>query len=603
MPDNQEKQNQNKPEFRFSSRPNRADEIEWLSWGEEVFKRSKEEKKPVLLSISAVWCHWCHVMDETNYSDEEMIAFINHNFIPVRVDSDRRPDINRRYNQGGWPTICFLNHEGEIIVGTTYAPPDQMRRFLVDVLAVYAGSYDRIEEAIGVLREKRAAQANAKGSLDQSIVENLAELAESAFDSEKGGFGEEPKFPYASMLSFLLARLASDAEGRQGEMLRATLKALREGGIHDPVEGGFFRYSTKKDWSEPHYEKMLEDNAALLGVYAEAYILSGEEVYQQMAEDIHRYMIKVLGDPETGTFAGSQDADEEYYKLDAEARQGRTEPFVDRTVYSGWNALAASALFRAYHAFADVDYRTQAQEVLDYIWDNMWDKEGGLYRYNDGVPHIKGMLGDSARFLAAAIDAYETGAGDEWLARATKAARWMLANLEDKKGGGFHDCLQPPAGQGYPSEQTKPPVENSIAAASLIRLSQNTGQTEFEDSAKKALEVVSGSLEDQGMFGADFGLALMRMSDPPVRVTIVGPLEEEATAEMIRAAHQARIPFRSIEVLDPAIHGEELEAVGYGYEGHPVAYICVGASCQPPVDDAGQLSLRLENSWAAVSGR
>jgi len=196
--------------------------------------------------------------------------------------------------------------------------------------------------------------------------------------------------------------------------------------------------------------------------------------------------------------------------------------------------------------------------------------------------------------LAACIDAYESGAGEVWLDRALKIGSWLLASLADEEHGGFYDCLSPPGQEGLPAERSVPQVENSMAAGALVRLAQNSGQPRFLDAAQLALNRFSGSYKDNGLFAADYALAVERLLDPPVRVTITGPPDEMETLEMIRAAHLAHIPFRSVEVIDPAVHNEELEAAGYGYAGKPVAYICVGASCQPPVTDPKELPGRLE---------
>src|SRR5579871_2986360 len=127
-------------EFRFSPRANRANEIAWSSWGPEAFERARAQDKPILLAISAVWCHWCHVMDETSYSDPGVIATINERYVPVRVDNDRRPDVNARYNMGGWPTTAFLAPDGTLLTGATYLPPETLRRALDDVASFYAGN-------------------------------------------------------------------------------------------------------------------------------------------------------------------------------------------------------------------------------------------------------------------------------------------------------------------------------------------------------------------------------------------------------------------------------------------------------------------------------
>ncbi len=576
--------------------------ISLLEWGDDAFARAREEGKPILLSITASWCHWCHVMDAEVLADAEMASFIEHNFVPVRVDSDRRPDVNSRYNQGGWPTICFLDEEGEIIAGTTFLPAVELRRLLIDVLTVLARDRERIDRALTEVRTRREEAASRRGvAVDPSLVEATMEVAERAYDAENGGFGTEPKFPYAGVLAFLLARLAAGAEGSEGEILRKTLEAMAAGGIHDREEGGFFRYATAADWSRPHYEKMLEDNAALLAVYTEAYRLSGEEDYAAVARDIHGYLAGTLRDADTGAFYGSQCADEDYYRLEAAARREREAPPVDRSFYAGWNAQAASALLKAFQVFGDEDYLEQGLAALEFVWEHLWDPELGAHHCQaDGSVLLPGLLVDTAPLVGALLDAYECGAGDAWLTRSTQVARWLLSRLEDSELGGFHDCARPPAASGYPAERTVPPVDNSIAAAALIRLAQNTGQKEFEEAARRALERLSASFGQLGLFGAPFALALMRLFDPPVRVTIVGPPGEAGTVELIRQAHGARIPFRSIEVLDPAVHGEELDAVGYGYDGKPTAYVCIGASCQPPVDDPAQLVPRLESGWDAI---
>ena len=149
-------------EFRFSPRPNRAREIAWMPWGDDAFARAAAEEKPILLSISAVWCHWCHVMDETSYSDAGVIETINRRFVPVRVDNDRRPDVNARYNMGGWPTTAFLAPDGTTLTGATYLPPQQMRGVLEEISRFYAERKDEIAQRTDELRTRRVAPASAR---------------------------------------------------------------------------------------------------------------------------------------------------------------------------------------------------------------------------------------------------------------------------------------------------------------------------------------------------------------------------------------------------------------------------------------------------------
>src|SRR5579862_3934814 len=157
-------------DFRFSPRPNRAAEISWMPWGARAFERAQSEDKPILLSISAVWCHWCHVMDETSYSDEGVIDAIKRSYIPVRVDNDRRPDVNARYNMGGWPTTAFLAPDGTTLTGATYLPPQQMRRALEEISRFYAERKDEIADHTAALQAHAVRPPQAAGDLSEAPI-------------------------------------------------------------------------------------------------------------------------------------------------------------------------------------------------------------------------------------------------------------------------------------------------------------------------------------------------------------------------------------------------------------------------------------------------
>jgi len=176
--------------FRFSPRPNRAAEIRWRPWGDKAFQEAQVADKPVLLAISAVWCHWCHVMDETSYSDPEVIRLINERYVPVRVDNDERPDVNRRYNMGGWPTTAFLTPDGEIVHGGTYVPPDAMRSYLTSVADLWSTQRSELAHRVAEMREKESeARAPKSGDLSSQIVDQVGSLVRGQYDPQFGGFG------------------------------------------------------------------------------------------------------------------------------------------------------------------------------------------------------------------------------------------------------------------------------------------------------------------------------------------------------------------------------------------------------------------------------
>src|SRR2546430_5109132 len=180
--------------FHFSPRPNRAHEINWHGWSGDAFAEASRLKRPILLSISAVWCHWCHVMDETTYSHPGVIDLINREYLPIRVDNDLRPDINQRYNMGGWPTTAFLTSSGEILTGATYLPADQMADALPRVSNYYRTHQPEIANKV-LEGKKRATSAVARdaGTLDDAAVDSIVDATKNAYDAEYGGFGAAPQ--------------------------------------------------------------------------------------------------------------------------------------------------------------------------------------------------------------------------------------------------------------------------------------------------------------------------------------------------------------------------------------------------------------------------
>ncbi|MEO6238279.1 MAG: DUF255 domain-containing protein, partial [Vicinamibacterales bacterium] len=237
--------------------------IEWLSWSGEVFSRAARDGKPVLLSITAAWCGACQEMDRTTFDDPEVAALIAARFVAVRVDTDRRPDINERYNLGGWPTTAFLTPSGAIIAGGTFIAADRMTGVLNRVAAAFNV---RVSAGAAPSAIAAAAQASATGPGDAQLIESIF----ATFDDAHGGFGTEPKFPHAAPLHLALALFRQTGEDRWRRIVEGSLDAMAERGLWDAEHGGFFRYATTRDWQRPHDGKLLETNAELLRVCAEA---------------------------------------------------------------------------------------------------------------------------------------------------------------------------------------------------------------------------------------------------------------------------------------------------------------------------------------------
>ena len=519
-------------EFHFSPRPNRASEINWRTWSKDAFDAAHAANKPILLSISAVWCHWCHVMDETTYSHPSVIEIINRDYVPVRVDNDVRPDINQRYNMGGWPTTAFLTSTGDILTGATYLPPDQMASALIRIADYYRGNQAEIAtRALEARKRAASGVARSAGSLDPKLVDEVLGAVRNAYDAEYGGFGVAPKFPQTDALVLLLeqSKLRGDDELRR--MAVHTLEQMYGGGMYDHVEGGFFRYSTTQDWSVPHYEKMLEDHAGL--VYALA--LAG---MTEALEKTTGYLDTVLRDSKTGLYAGSQDADEHYYSKDAEERRWANPPYVDRRVYTAWNAALAIAYLEA---------GKPADKLLESLFKHAYRRGAGMM-HSEGVG---GQLADQVWSLWAAVRSHR-------LEIAVDLAEHLEAAYADPELGGYLDHAGG-AELGRLGERIKPLAENSIAAMALIELDTMLADpsTPYRERARRALESVASLPRTYGLMAAVFARALDRLPHA-IKVTT-------RNVELARAARAAH-PYA---VIDPT--------------GDERAVVCVGTICLAPV--------------------
>ena len=567
--------------FRFSPRANRASEIRWHEWGDAAFAEAHERDVPVLLAISAVWCHWCHVMDETSYSTPEVISEINERYVAVRVDNDERPDVNRRYNMGGWPTTAFLTPDGEIVHGGTYIPPEQMYRTVIAVSDLWREKKDDIKERVAAARaEEETATRTRTGELGSEIVDLVRSLIAGQYDPQYGGFGREPKFPQPNVLAFLLDEYRRHHAPDVATMLRTTLDAMRSSGMYDHVEGGFFRYATQRDWNVPHYEKMLEDNAELLAIYATAHRVFPDRGYDAVVRDVIRWMDAVLYQPDVRLWSGSQDADEHYYALDAVGRATHDAPFVDRTLYTSWNALAAQGYLRAADALDDASLRARAIEAANAIDARLRDARGALCRYDGGGgPRLPDLLGDAAAYLSLLVDL-----GDD---RASSVARRMRERLEDPDGG-FFDAPER-AEAGRLARRERPIEENATTASALLRLASLSGDESWHEVTLRALRAFVGQYRAWGQFAASYADAVAAALRGPTSVVVVGAADDP----LWRVAVALDDPDAVVVRLDPSRDRSRLADRGLPAD-RVAAYVCVGTSCSAPLTDEGSLRRELE---------
>jgi len=593
--------------FRFSPRPNRAGEIEWREWGEDAFREAERDGKLVLLSVSAVWCHWCHVMDETTYSDPGVIERINRSFIPVRVDSDKRPDINRRYNQGGWPTTAFLIATGQAVAGLTFAPPDRFAELLDKLSAMYKHRKSDIEvqaaAAVAEERELTRSLEPAVRGIDAEAGDKVLASILSAWDKGYGGLGEEPKFPTVGALELALSLFAESGNAEARSFVVSTLDGMSTGEIFDRVEGGFFRYATARDWSTPHYEKMLGDNAELASIYMAASSVLGREDYAETARGTLDYAIRRLLDEEDRGFYGSQDADETYYHRDADGRALLEAPAVDRTIYTDSTAQMISALVVASAAFDDPGLLQIAQRSTDFIWREGFLHGRGVCHYFElpgAVPGLWGQAPDQALFLRALLDLYQATENPTYLERAVELGEVILERYQLGQGWlGEMDGEQSPAaetmGESIEARAVTgvlsdiPPdvpdiIANGNGARALTALDAMAPGRGFREAAGRILESLSGIYEGHAYFAAAYALGVEMFLKGSIEIRVSPTVEAETRRETLRAAislfnHRKVVRPETVEDYVPS--GEEAAV--------PPATVCSPGRCLP-VNSADELA-------------
>jgi len=662
--------------------------VNWREWGDQAFAQAREQDKPILLDIGAVWCHWCHVMDRESYENPEVARLINEHYVAVKVDRDERPDIDTRYQtavsalsgQGGWPLTAFLTPEGKPFYGGTYFPAEDQygRPGMKRVLEAVAQSYkiqraqvlesaQKISEALAGVERFPRDGAKAGKEVLSAVLESIGGM----FDARFGGFGNAPKFPHPSALDLLLEAYLHTRQTSLLNVVTNTLEHMGRGGVYDQLGGGFHRYAVDERWIVPHFEKMAYDNAGLLVNYLRTYQITGNGFFREIAEGILSFIQDVLSDPQGGFYA-SQDADfsleddgdyftwtlEEtqavldpleahvaslYYHIEPqgemqhnpaknvlfidqpfeaiaarvglkpeeigrvlarakskllEARAKRPTPFVDKTIYASWNGMMISAFLEAFKILGLAGARDRALTALDLLLDKAYDPERGMYHsLVNGQPRVEGLLDDQVFMVTALLDAYEVSGAREYFDRALELMRTALRRFWDEHDGGFFDVardLNDRLGNltmpRKPFQDSPTPAGNSVAVLVLDRLASLAARSDFREKAEETLAPLASKAAEYGLFASTYGLALLNHLEPPVEVVVIGEAADERTSKLLAAAYQAPRAGKRVLTFPPRVikNGELPPGLAatlpnLPLASTPLAVVCTGSSCQPPV--------------------
>ncbi|MEA3228082.1 MAG: thioredoxin domain-containing protein [Campylobacterota bacterium] len=303
--------------------------VDWYPWGDEAFAKAEAENKAIFISIGYSSCHWCHVMEETVFENQECADILNKQFISIKVDREERPDIDKHYQEvhmllnrrpGGWPTSIFCTPQNKPFFAGTYIPPESQQgsiegmgfKELSKLIGDKVSQNDEqiiknADEIEGFLKHK--SHPKEATVLKESFLKNFLLQAQNNYEHKDGGFSVAPKFPHASTLNTLLSvdRLYDEKSAKA--MVIDTLNSMKKGGIYDLVDGGFCRYSTDNRWLVPHFEKMLYDNALLCELYTQSYLTYKESSHLQIAKEIADFWYNFMS--EDNLFYSASDADSE----------------------------------------------------------------------------------------------------------------------------------------------------------------------------------------------------------------------------------------------------------------------------------------------------
>ncbi|MCS3443680.1 thioredoxin domain-containing protein [Microbacterium phyllosphaerae] len=577
--------------------------VDWYPWGPEAFAEAQRRDVPLLISIGYSTCHWCHVMARESFADPATAALIDRDFVAVKVDREEHPDVDGAYMAAasaftqnlGWPLTVFTTPRGRTFYAGTYWPPEarQPMPAFRDVLAAVNEAWTvrraQAEESADAVTDalSRAAASTPSDLPDASALAAAADTIAQREDTLFGGFGGAPKFPVATTLgllqSALVRREAPDAAGAAGR----ALAAMAASDLRD-ADGGFFRYATQRDWTIPHYERMLTDNAQLLEIALDA----GEEA---TARGVAGFLLNALR-REGGGFGAAQDSESwidgqrsegGYYLRPVSERAGLVPPAVDGKVITGWNGLAVAALARAGAELGESSWVQAAVDAAAFVLRVNRDSTGALVRASlDGV---------ASGAVATAADVALLADGLFALAVATGEAAWAVearALLDTAIEGLDGDPLLAAHGIAASPDQTDgdlPSDAAAVAAAALTAWRLGAGDRYREAAAGRVREHAAQAVSQPFAHGSLLRVAA-GLVDAPRQLVVVTQTPDGALASAARAA-DADV----IAIVTPAQAGAFADAGFELFEGKgdagELAFDCRSFVCRLPVSDPAELPL------------
>ncbi len=547
--------------------------IAWQPWSDTVFDQARRENKFVLLDLEAVWCHWCHVMDETTYRNSQVIALMRSKYIAVRVDQDSRPDLSNRYEDYGWPATVVFGADGkEIVKRQGYIEPREMIAMLKAIIADPTPGPSVRPEVTVKFGDNPLLADDLRKELERRYV--------AQYDTQHGAWGFDQKFLDWNSAEYAMTR-ARSGDKQSEQMARQSLDAQLK--LIDPVWGGVYQYSVGGDWNEPHFEKIMAMQAGNLRIYSLAYAEWHDPAYLKAALDVQRFLAAFLTSPD-GAFYTSQNADlvdgrhsAAYFKLDDAARRKLGIPRIDKHLYSRENGWAIEAVAALYAATGDRQYLDQAARAAQWILDNR-SLDGGGFRHDAqdiAGPYLADTLAMGRAFLAL----YQTTADRRWLARAENAARFISANFRDSQAGFI--TSKAPTDRAYSPRPERD--ENILLARFANLLARYTANDEYRKLAEHAMRYLVAPEIAKFLPTGGTLLANLEFASDPIHITVVGHKDDDAAQALFHAAAAYPSGYLRVEWWDTREGRLPNPDVQYPELKNAAAFICTGNTCSAPI--------------------
>jgi uncharacterized protein YyaL (SSP411 family) len=563
-----------------------ASGLDWQPWSEQAFARAQRENRFVLLYLEAVWCHWCHVMDEKTWRDPKVVEYLRRHYVTLRVDHDAQPDLANRYRAWGWPaTVIYASDGTELVKRAGYIAP-------ADFLALLEGVRRDPTPEHSVAHVHNGGSTSLPAPLRRRLIERYYD----AHDPETGGLKLAQKFLDRDSVEYALSRAAA-GDALSAQRARQTLDAALA--LLDPAWGGFYQYSTGGDWRKPHYEKIMRVQAGYLRIYALAWLQWREARYRDAARRTRDYLRDFLTSPE-GAFYTSQDADlvpgqksAAYFALGDTARRRQGIPRVDKHCYAQENGWAIEALATLYRADRNPDDLTAALRAARWVIAKRSLPAGG---FRHGAADKGGpFLGDTLAMGSAFLALYHVTAEREWLTHAEQAGRFIVARFRNAKAG-FNSSA---AASGPLAPM--PVLEENIRATRFFNLlAHYTGEANFFEQARHGMrylsrpDLIEAAFEESGILLADD-----ERGRDPLHITVVGGKDDPAARALFDAALDLPGSYQRIEWWDRREGALPHADVEYPKLPRAAAFLCSDKRCSSPVFEPKRLRDLLQASAAA----